>query len=80
MKDSAKETMLSIMIANAEERALIWERIADAYEYQIHCNNERIWEIMGRGIKEENKFGDNVAVRLSIFDWRELCEAVNFGR
>jgi len=74
------ETMLRCMISNAEERASIWEKVADSEKSQHSFTKEAAWQIMARGVKEENEFGDLIGVHLSAADWRELSAIVNFGR
>ena len=45
------ETMLRCMISNAEERASIWEKVADSEKSQHSFTKEAAWQIMARGVK-----------------------------
>ena len=72
-------TMLELLHKSALENASVWKRIANAEKNSAANDRAIIWNIMGRGVKRENEFGDNIEVTLNINDWRELCEAVNFG-
>lgn len=71
--------MLEILHTNAEERVSLWQTLCEAEKAHHVITKQNVWDIMGRGIKRENEFGDCVEVILDINDWRELCEAVNFG-
>jgi hypothetical protein len=35
---------------------------------------QKAWDILGRGVKNENEFGDSISVTINISDWREVCE------
>ena len=72
--DNVSETaMLKCLLASAEERAQIYEHLANINKNAVQ------WDIMGRAVIRENEFGDSTEVVMSIRDWRELCAAVNFG-
>jgi len=79
MDSQTEIKMLEILHINAEERASLWETLCNAEKAHHSVTKQNVWEIMGRGVKRENDYGDITEVALDINDWRELCEAVNFG-
>jgi hypothetical protein len=80
MDSAAEIKMLELLHVNAEERANLWESLAKAEVTHHTRTKEMVWNIMGRGVKRENNYGDCTEIVLDINDWRELCEAVNFGK
>lgn len=79
MNKDAQIKMLEFMHINAYENAETWRKVADAEKTHHAETKRKAWEIMRRGVKRENEFGDTTEVTLNIDDWRELCGAINFG-
>lgn len=79
MESIAEIAMLECMHKMALEQISLWKSLQNAEDFAHKRTRERVWEIMGRGIQRQNNFGDTTEVTLDINDWRELCEAVNFG-
>jgi hypothetical protein len=67
------------MAQSSEDLVNVWKSIAGAEVIHHNRTKETVWNIMGRGVQRQNNFGDTTEVTLDINDWRELCEAVNFG-
>ena len=79
MDKDAEIITWQLMHKNAEERANLWETLANCEKGYHNGTKAEIWEVMGRGVHCQNEYGDVTEVILGINDWRALCRLVNFG-
>jgi len=66
---------LKKVIDNLTETIDIWKKAFITARLDHKDSNAKAWNIMGRATVND----DNSTVTVDISDWRELCEAVNFG-
>lgn len=79
MEQHVEITMLKLQLANAEQRAELWEGLAKAELSHHNRTKEEVYSRLGWAVERENIHGEISEYALSVGAFKSLCEAVDWG-